>query len=205
MAQTYPDEGLKSIWNVWVSVIAAESVWECWERLGKSRSVTIFHVIHGFLPPPQVYGGGEIFLGPDYPGVIGLNFYPLGGEKSAWGTENYLGGIWPYLFCDIHPYHFLKFSACGGHFYLGRCQPFHTFHGARFYCLWKLWCNNLANCQCSIFLSLDHTACFFPLSLVRYFFQARGGALYVGGTYRLPLTLGGQSPLGAFAFILGAP
>ena len=42
--------------------------------------------------PPQVYGG-EIFLDPNYLGVICFNFFPPGGESKLGGDKNYLGGI----------------------------------------------------------------------------------------------------------------
>ena len=45
--------------------------------------------------PPPKYMGGEIFLDPNYLGVIGFNFFPPGGKSQLGGTENYLGGISP--------------------------------------------------------------------------------------------------------------
>ena len=47
-----------------------------------------------FPPPPSIWGG-EIFLDPNYLGVIGFNFFPPGGKSQLGVTENYLGGVCP--------------------------------------------------------------------------------------------------------------
>ena len=55
----------------------------------------------------------------------------------------------------------------------------------------------------AIFLTLDHTACFFLLSLVCNNFFPGSGALFMLGALPVIIDLGGTKPLGGICIYLG--